>query len=367
MTAPTPVEIELLAYNLLAPVFVQVPGAPYSDFAHVAPEHLDEARRIPRLLDRIRRLRPDVACLQEVQFEPGDEAAGELPWVPPRALRRFAEAEGFRVVPAPLTAGQWRSQQRRNERATGRSACVGLVTLLGPRAEAPTAPIASSKALIVGFEIAGARFSVVNVHLEGHPDKRGPRCEQMQGALRKAARLGTRHLVVAGDFNADLTDEPDLVRAVADRAGGATRADTGLTWSGQPGVARRVDHVVLGPSLEVVSAMGHLDPAEVASGLPSAEQPSDHVPVVARVRIRGAPATLASAAASPPPATALRPERAQALERAWRALLAEAPPKPPGPPDPEARAALKAFKVRKQAFLEGLDSDAERRFVRKLS
>lgn len=360
MSQTPPVELDILAYNLLAPIFVRVAGQSYSDFAHAAEADLDWSTREPRILQRIEAARADIVCLQEVQFEPGDEAKGELPWVPPARLRALAERGGYRLFPAPLSASQWRSQERRNLRATGRSACVGLVSLLGPRVEAVGEVVSAAKALIVSGSVEGVPFVCINVHLEGHPDKDAERAKQLKGALRKATKQGSRHLVVAGDFNADLDPASKLGQLVAQEP--ITSVPLGPTWCGQPEVPRAVDQILMSDGLAPVEHRVDLTPEDISRGMPNPDRPSDHAAISLRVRVVG-PTPAAEPSSGPEPA--LSEARKLELARAWDTMQAEAPPRPNGPPSPEARAALEAFKARKKAFLDQLDNDGERSFVKK--
>ncbi|MEO1336665.1 MAG: hypothetical protein AAFV29_13525, partial [Myxococcota bacterium] len=98
----------LLTYNLLAPLFVRVPGQPYSDFAHASGTDLHWADRQRRIVDRLDEAVCDVICLQEVQYAPSQEGPDAPTWISPAWLTTWASNAGYRVIPMPLPAKAWR-------------------------------------------------------------------------------------------------------------------------------------------------------------------------------------------------------------------------------------------------------------------
>ncbi|MEO1231063.1 MAG: endonuclease/exonuclease/phosphatase family protein [Myxococcota bacterium] len=356
-------ELGLLSYNLLAPLFVGVPGQPYSFFDHVQPEHLDWGRRRPLIEDRLRSSRADLICLQEVEYEAG--AGDQSPWVPPRWLAHLAGELDLQVVAEPLSPGDWRRRAGRNERKAGRAASTGLVTLVAQRhVEAgPFEVIGASRAVLVRFGPPEARITLANVHLEGHPDKGAERVRQLRGIIDRARRGQPSHRLVVGDWNTPATPDTRVGRWLAGQAG-STLVPLGPTYGGAPGHPRSTDHVLHERSLSVVEAQVVLTREDAERGMPNASSPSDHAPVFVRLRVTGA--VRPSDEAPPSVESSLSEEEARALASAWAALLSEAPEQPAGPPSEEGLAALRTFKAKKQAFLAGLPSEAHRRHVKKL-
>lgn len=349
-------DLRLLSYNLLAPIFVRVPGQPYAAFAHAREQDLAWTAREARILERLDRHPADVICLQEVEYEPaGDEA-----WSPPAWLRRWAEGAAHEVVAEPLDAGEWRRRANRNQRKVGRGTPSGLVTLVRD-GRGRVDVQGSAKAILTRFGTREHPVTVVNVHLEGHPEKGASRVKQLQRALERARSGKPSHVIVIGDWNT--TAEPTTpVGAALAEVEGMRRIELGPTWVGEPGRPRAVDHLLVDDTLIVVKARVELSEADRRQGMPNPESPSDHAPVYVELRAVDPPR---SVPASEPAERPLPPEEAAALEARWRALLAEAPPRPIGPPSPDALRALRAFKAKKQAFLDGLPSDRHRAFVRK--
>lgn len=354
------VELRILSYNLLAPLFVGRPGLPFSFFSHVALEHLDWASRRSRIEARLRRAGAELVCLQEVEYEPGGDDA--LPWVPPGWLEHLADELDLRVVAEPLSSGDWRRRAGRNARKAGRAAGVGLVTLVHTR-WTEVEVLGANRAMLVSFGSPKAHFTVANVHLEGHPDKEEERVRQLRGVLERARRRTGHHVVVIGDWNTSAEPNTSVGAFLAGHED-MKRVPLGPTYGGAPGRPRSTDHILHDASLEIDEVRVDLSSEDARTGMPNAESPSDHAPISARVRVVGPPR---EAAPTPAPASSLSPDEARALQAAWGELLAGAPPRPEGrPPTPEERAALRAFKAKRQAFLADLPSDAHRRHVKKL-
>ena len=73
--------LTVTSYNLLAPLYVRPVDTrtgqvqPFAAFEWASDEALSWEVRRPRILAELRAARPDVICLQEVQFESRDDAA----------------------------------------------------------------------------------------------------------------------------------------------------------------------------------------------------------------------------------------------------------------------------------------------------
>lgn len=349
------------SYNLLAPLFVQVEGQPYSYFAHAGAQDLAWSSRRPRIEARLRDMRADVLCLQEVELEPSEQGR---PWQPPAWLRTLADELDMSVHPEPLSDGDWRRQAARNGRKAGKAACAGLMTLVSRRLE-PVASFGGHKNLSVRFELGASHLTVVNVHLEGAPSRGAARVKQLRSALARARRDVGTHVLVIGDWNTAATPDTPVGKALT--SFGMRRVELGPSWVGAPANPRSVDQILHDPSLRI-DAQVDLTEADLEHGMPNPDSPSDHAPLIARLEVVGpAPAwPAAEPAAASPAAPALEASEAAELSQAWRALEAERPDQPKGPPSAAVLEALRDYKAKRQAFLASLPSDEHRSFVKKL-
>lgn len=220
------------------------------------------------LLRVLRRMRPDLLCLQE--------APRRLRW---RARRReLAHAAGLTVI-----AGRRRG---------------GTAILAGPRVRLRHAetrllrpfPGLERRALTVAVvelaaaSPAGARLAVGCVHLDLHGGARLRHTAQAAAVLAQVAARFEAAAVLAGDVNEPpggpvwgylaglgFTD----CHAAAPRGGGATFP------ARRPGA--RIDAVFAGPGTAPLSAgVPEADPGDLAAA-------SDHLPVLAELRLLGGP------------------------------------------------------------------------------
>jgi endonuclease/exonuclease/phosphatase family metal-dependent hydrolase len=359
--------LKLLSYNLLAPLFVRVEGRAYSMFPHADAADLDASVRAARLHDWLRDAQADICCLQEVSYDAFELPSGDVSYRPAGWLRDLATETGRQLVPMPLKASQWRSQARRNLRAAGRDACVGLAMLLTDRATSVEVA-ASRKAMVVSFDIDGVAFGVTNVHLEGDPAKGADRADQLASALRRARAGAPRHVIVAGDWNSEVADDAPLAALLDRLRPPMSRTRLGATYAGTPGRPLAIDHVLFDRSLSLVHASVDITEADIAQGMPNARSPSDHAPLVVQLEVTGEPAVLqAPDSAMSSGGDSLEAEEAAKLAQSWRKLLAQAPPTPPTWPTSAELEALRAFKAEKKAFLDRLPSDVHRAYIKRLN
>ena len=77
--------VSVLSWNILAPIFVRCPSAPYSWFEYAKEEHVDWEMRRNKIVSMLLNLNADVVTLQEVQY------TMEGPGQPPSAPDWFGE------------------------------------------------------------------------------------------------------------------------------------------------------------------------------------------------------------------------------------------------------------------------------------
>mmetsp|Transcript_112887 Transcript_112887/g.364621 ORF Transcript_112887/g.364621 Transcript_112887/m.364621 type:complete len:337 (-) Transcript_112887:68-1078(-) len=277
------------------------------------------------------------------------------------------------------------------------------------------AEVSRSRTLTTLLTDASKRgIAVVNCHLEGDPHQASTRVKQLQTALKQVASMEHHAMVVLGDFNCDLRTSasaaylafgsvPDGVqewgRDVPPAAGdvpghgyslsSAYNVDSGdeFTFTIRGTSVWFLDQLWYTPSaLEAVATRSAFHGPEhrktiLDRGLPSADDPSDHLPIAAAFRWTSASlpslATAGAAALAPAPAVP-----AHALEREAEELLAACPMSevqrtewlrvttlPPslpkgGKPAPEQLAAMKELQRQKEAFLAEVGEDAEAMLLR---
>lgn len=126
-------------------------------------------------------------------------------------------------------------------------------------------------------------FNVVNTHLaERSPGAREASVATLVGWL--GASPGP--WIVMGDLNATPADPPvralldaGLRDVLADLPADGAGAATGHEWTGKTD-GRRIDHILVSPQFEVLDAF-------IVRSTPFGRLPSDHWPVVARLRLDG--------------------------------------------------------------------------------
>jgi endonuclease/exonuclease/phosphatase family metal-dependent hydrolase len=272
-----------VTYNLLAPCYVRVPNQFWNAYTHCRDEWLDWESRRERLLATLLRTEADVLCLQEVVFE---EREGE--WVLPQWLAPM-QAAGFTAIIPQLKPKEWESQASRNERVLGHRVTTGLAVLVkGSKLSLSRPTITASRALTCFLEDKNSptnEFAIVTVHLEGNPEMSDKQVDQMRSALKKLPK-DVSHVILCGDFNTECLPESPLATLLATHGPVALqRAPTGATWA-DPTTALRLDHLLYSDGLELLAVLDGMTPDLRASGLPTAECPSDHLPIGAVLRPR---------------------------------------------------------------------------------
>ncbi len=253
------------SYNILADAYVHAdryPGVP--------PPLLPIGYRKPLLCGRVAGLGADVICLQEVEsdvYRALDEHLRPLGYEGRYARKGRGLADGCAAF----------------IRSAALEVHADHVLLFADGRDAGS--FTGYVALFLLLEWGGRPVGVINTHLKWDPPGTPPEahrgCRQIAQLLDdwKARRKDCPAWVLCGDFNA--TDESDIVRAV--REAGFVDAYAGrreqATFSRQ-GEAKRIDYLFHTPDL--VARPADLPALDAARPLPSPQEPSDHLPILAR-------------------------------------------------------------------------------------
>jgi mRNA deadenylase 3'-5' endonuclease subunit Ccr4 len=253
------------SYNVLADAYVRperYPGVPLAA--------LDFMAREPALLRRIAGLGADVVCLQEVEHSLFASLDGHL------------RSRGY--------VGHY--ARKGNDKPDGcatfvrDSFAIDEVKTLNyaDASTRPARPPSGHVALLVRVRWEGLTLGIANTHLKWDPPDTAERCRL---GLRQATQLlqergellpKTDAWIICGDFN--VTSDNSIVAALGkaglvDTYAGKDTAHTCLVDR----VAKRIDYLFHTPNLQ--ARAGDLPPLDCNRLLPSADEPSDHVPVVA--------------------------------------------------------------------------------------
>ncbi|MGQ0466019.1 MAG: endonuclease/exonuclease/phosphatase family protein [Sporichthyaceae bacterium] len=203
----------------------------------------------------LRELKPDVVCLQEApRFSRWRSRCAEL-----ARESRLVMVGGGRSAGANVVLASLRTQVR------------SVV-----ESELPGSPRRHRRGLALAvLEVGGARVLIGGTHLSLDSTERE---QQAREAVRRAELLGVDHVVLCADVN-DVPGSPTwhvLSEALLDAHAVAPVGGT-LTF---PAVApnRRIDAVFVSKNVEVLGA-------GVPSGLANPGAASDHLPVVADLRL----------------------------------------------------------------------------------
>ncbi|CAL1131682.1 unnamed protein product [Cladocopium goreaui] len=304
--------VSVLSYNLLAPAFVRPidlrTGAvqSYAAFEWVSEEDLIWENRQKKLLEQLRRWSADVVCLQEVQFDTEENGSFSLPaWL--KNLDGYA---------ACLPGDKYLTQMaERNERVLANRVAIGCAVLfrsdrLVQREEtARSDPNRLVSACLEGHPESGIRHlgrtAFFSVHLDAQSEE-VPSAEEMARQCAAALRIAgtddaeeqteTKESTESAEPTAQQLEQwkvlwdkaaqaPKEYRMCLQRVPtGPTRSAYDHGMSEGPCVTWSLDHIFYSPrTLKLLSRWTALeaDPESSASGLPNAENPSDHLPVAA--------------------------------------------------------------------------------------
>ncbi|AFE05194.1 hypothetical protein COCOR_03385 [Corallococcus coralloides DSM 2259] len=256
------VDLRIASYNILADAYVKPEW-----FPHTPADLLQPRRRHAPLVQRIVGLDADIVCLQEV--EPDSFTA----------LQEGLAPHGYTGVMAQKGQGRLDGCAvfHRWERSPGHRTHYFKDRLEDGR-------ISGHLALVVDFDVGGARLRVACTHLRwDRPDRPVEQHQGMQQATELIDELVRKDpealWIVCGDFNAR-PGEP-LVQAF--EAAGLRDAYAGQH---QPtcnanGIPKTIDFLFHSAALRArpdpLSALDERTP------LPSEQEPSDHLPICARL------------------------------------------------------------------------------------
>lgn len=259
---PMTVDLRMASYNVLADAYIKPEWFPRTPADLLQPQRRREA-----LARRILGLDADIVCLQEV--EPDSFAA----------LQRELEPHRYTGVLALKQQG----------RPDGCAVFHRLEGYLGHRAHyfqdrLEDGRISGHLALVVDFEVGGEPLSVACTHLRwDRPDRPVEQHQGMQQAtelLQEQVLRKPEHLwVVCGDFNAQPGDP--LVRAftaagLVDAYGGRHQPTCNANDR-----AKAIDYLFHSRALR--AQPDRLPELEDKTPLPSDTEPSDHLPIAARL------------------------------------------------------------------------------------
>lgn len=260
------------SYNVLADAYVNPRW-----YGGVPASVLDPAWRRPALVGHVSGLAADVLCLQEVEddvFRDLEARLGPLGYEGHYAPKGGGRPDGCATF---VRAGALPIRDVRAvyyADAAGRGADSGHV------------------ALVLRVEDGGRPVAVANTHLRWDPpgtpvaDRLG--CRQVTQLLAERAALapGGAAWVIAGDFNAE--PDSEVVRALG-RAGfvDAYRGGAQRPTCNANRRARRLDYLFHTRDLE--SHPEDIAVIDDRTPLPSPEQPSDHLAILARFDWAGSP------------------------------------------------------------------------------
>jgi mRNA deadenylase 3'-5' endonuclease subunit Ccr4 len=251
----------VVTYNLLADCHARP-----EKFPGVPAEHLGGEQRLPRLIEQVVHLGADVLCLQEVDAAVFGAVASRL------------QPLGYWDLFAPKTAGPLEGVATfvRTSAFTVHNKFV-----VNYRDATADQPATGHLALVLLLEKDGRLLYLANTHLRHDPpgtpaERRRALIEVRQLLAERATMVDTPTWIVAGDLNS--TPASEVVAEL--RAAGlehAYRDREGVTTFHGPDGEALVDYLFHTPDL---TATPHdLPQFPAGTTLPSAEQPSDHLPV----------------------------------------------------------------------------------------
>ncbi len=241
--------IRVVSWNVLADAYVRREYYP-----HTAPEVLDRARRRRAVAERIAKLSgADIVCLQEIDAALFALAEEKLPESTGRLFRKRGRGEGCAIfVHRALTSDpEWREFV-----FSDRSGHIAL-----------------------GCTFGG--MSVVDTHLKWEPE--GTPAETHRGRVQLAEILDawpSSSRIICGDFNA----EPESDVLALAKSHGLVDAYASLPEAytcNANGKKKRIDFILC--TSDFVATPSPLPVIDDDTPLPSEVEPSDHIPIEARL------------------------------------------------------------------------------------
>ena len=224
-------------------------------------EVLDPAWRVPALVRHAAALDVDILCLQEVEA-PVFAALRELltGYIATHVLKGRNRPDGCATF---FRSSLFSLVEERRVVFTDGSGHIGLLSILGQE---------------------GKRLAIFNTHLKWDPP--GTERARQWGyrqimlgleSLRQAGALDGQ--IVCGDFN--VTPDSDVVQALRDAGMDFAHRDCpAIATCNSQREAKLIDYLFHGPSLQAEPVLP--PPIEGHTLLPSPDQPSDHVPLMAK-------------------------------------------------------------------------------------
>ena len=256
----------MASYNILADSYINPAWYPGTDA-----ELLDPAHRHPALVDRIARLSADIICLQEVE--------SDVFWL---VEERLASA-GYESKYASKGAGKPDGCATFLKVAT---VALRPVHTLYYADGSGSQPASGHIALITVVEYEGRQVGTANTHLKWDPSGTPPAeqfgLRQVRELLDARAELapGCSSWIICGDLNA--TAESQVVQMLQE-AGfrDAYAAHPQAYTCNANRRSKRIDYLF--HSSELVVDPADLPTIDNETPLPSAEQPSDHLAISAKI------------------------------------------------------------------------------------
>jgi mRNA deadenylase 3'-5' endonuclease subunit Ccr4 len=255
------VRFSVATWNILATAYIRREYYPQT-----SRELLDPACRVPALALRAAQLDVDVLCLQEV------------------------ERDAFAAIAEGLTAAGYEGRYARkgHNRPDGCATFVrtGSFALRAERrivyADGNGGGDSGHVGQLLTLENDGRHIAVLNTHLKWDPPDT-PRAEQwgyrqIQLALAALEQTGVDARIVCGDFN--VTPESDVVSALLEAGMDyAHRACAGIATCNANRKARLIDYLFHSVALRATPVLP--PPIDDDTVLPAANEPSDHLPLIA--------------------------------------------------------------------------------------
>jgi mRNA deadenylase 3'-5' endonuclease subunit Ccr4 len=253
--------VRIATWNILASSYIRP-----QFFPHTPPQVLDPEWRIPAVVGHASKLGVDVLCLQEVEppvFAALEAGLGSLGYFGTFARKDGGKPDGCATFWQP-------------------NCCA----LLGARRVVyeDGSPASGHVAQVLHLDVSGTRVALINTHLKWDPPHSS---QEMQLGLRQT-RLALAELqencsavqIICGDFNA--TPDSLLVACLIEAGFDyAHRTVSGVFTCNSNRQAKLIDYVffrgTVGMQPEAVP------PIDGSTVLPSLEQPSDHLPLLARI------------------------------------------------------------------------------------
>lgn len=234
-------------------------------YPNIVSEHLNSRLRYPRLVEKIAGFDADILCLQEVD----DALYAQL-----EPALKLHDYHGFHQLKTGKTDGLAtflrESLHKKYEHGILRFSGLGL----------DNKPIAHI-AIITRLAIGSATLTIANTHLKW--DNPNTPLDERIGynhakQLLKTLRLfHTGPQIVCGDFNAEPTNE--ILTAFKLDGYCATHRASASTFNAASGGVRKIDYILCNSRL----IFNPLPTPQITSttALPSEDEPSDHLPLIA--------------------------------------------------------------------------------------